>query len=240
MNSLLQLNPRVDRKSLSAEFERTGRLQVRDVLTADSAAALQQIVAAQTPWGLAWQAGSDARPQLIRAEQLSAMAARERPALAARAAADPGYGFAYHSYPLVSAYLERWNPGSPHERLLEDLNAPTMLGFMRDVTGMTAIVKMDGQATLYGPGHFLRPHSDAESERGRLIAYVLNMTVGEWRPDWGGYLNFFDKNWDIERAFRPRFNSLNLFRVPQWHSVGEVSANAPLARYAVTGWARDR
>jgi hypothetical protein len=29
--------------------------------------------------------------------------------------------------------------------------------------------------------------------------------------------------------------------VPQWHSVSEVSAAAPAAaRYAITGWARDR
>jgi Rps23 Pro-64 3,4-dihydroxylase Tpa1-like proline 4-hydroxylase len=160
--------------------------------------------------------------------------------MTARAAADGVYGFAYHSYPLVTAYLEQWHPGSPQERLLEELNSPPVLEFMRAITGIGEIVKMDGQATLYAPGHFLRPHNDEESERGRRVAYVLNLTVGEWQPHWGGYLNFFSEDWDIEQAFRPRFNCLNLFRVPQWHSVGEVSAAAPLARYAVTGWARDR
>jgi Rps23 Pro-64 3,4-dihydroxylase Tpa1-like proline 4-hydroxylase len=126
------------------------------------------------------------------------------------------------------------------ERLLEELNGPAVLEFIREITGIAEIVKMDGQATLYGPGHFLWPHSDAESERGRRVAYVLNLTLGEWKPQWGGTLNFFDKDWDVEQAFLPRFNSLNLFRVPQWHSVSEVAAGAPLARYAVTGWARDR
>jgi Rps23 Pro-64 3,4-dihydroxylase Tpa1-like proline 4-hydroxylase len=76
--------------------------------------------------------------------------------------------------------------------------------------------------------------------RGRRVAYVLNLTAQEWRPQWGGYLNFFDKNWDVELAIRPRFNSLNLLAVPQWHSVSEVTAIAPVARYAITGWGRNQ
>jgi SM-20-related protein len=150
------------------------------------------------------------------------------------------YGYRYRSYPLVMAYLERWHPGSAHERLLEELNGADVLDLMREVTAIPEIIKMDGQATLYAPGDFLWPHSDAEGARGRRVAYVLSLTAEDWRPQWGGYLNFFSPAWDIERAIRPRFNSLNLFRVPQWHSVSEVTGGAPLARYAVTGWARDR
>jgi SM-20-related protein len=237
---MLEINPHLDLAALAAEFAAKGRLQVRDVLTDASARGLLQLLAEQTPWGLAWQSGGSAGAQLIRAEQLASVPTAELEAMARRAAADPEYGFVYHSYPLVTAYLERWNPGGPHERLLEELNDAAMLGLMRTLTAAPNIIKLDGQATLYGPGHFLRPHDDAESQRGRLVAYVLNLADGEWHAAWGGYLNFFDKDWDIEQAFRPRFNSLNLFRVPQWHSVGEVSSAAPTARYAVTGWARDR
>ena len=240
MGDMLTINPALDVERLAAEFAAKGRLQVRDVLAADSAATLQRILVEETPWGLAWQAGATSPPQLIRADRLNSMADSERVSIGKRAAADPDYGFVYQSYPLVAAYLERWDPGSPQERLLEELNGEDMLRFMRAVTGVPEIVKMDGQATLYGPGHFLRPHNDAQSERGRRVAYVLNLTVGQWQPQWGGYLNFYTDDWDVEQAFMPRFNSLNLFRVPQWHSVEEVSGVAPLARYAVTGWARDR
>ena len=240
MASLLQLNPALDIAGLAREFAARGRLQVRNVLTNDSAAALQRLLVEQTPWGLAWQAGPATAAQLIRAEALTKMAEGEAQAFADRAAGDPDYGFAYFSYPLVTAYLERWQPGSPQDELLEQLNSAPVLNFIRAVTAITDIVKLDGQATLYGPGHFLRPHNDEESQRGRRVAYVLNLTRGEWQPGWGGYLNFFNSDWDIEQAFLPRFNSLNLFRVPQWHSVGEVAATAPAARYAITGWARDR
>jgi Rps23 Pro-64 3,4-dihydroxylase Tpa1-like proline 4-hydroxylase len=240
MDSLVQISPALDLTALSAEFGDRGRLQVRDVLTPTSADKLRSILVEQVPWGLACHAGAEAPPRLIRAERLANVPRAELRQLTASAAADAGYGFAYHSYPLVTAYLERWAPGSALERLLEELNGPAVLGFMREVTGIGEIVKLDGQATLYAPGDFLRLHSDAENERGRRVAYVLNLTFGEWQPHWGGYLNFFDDDGDIEQAFRPRFNSLNLFRVPQWHAVGEVSQVAPLARYAITGWARDR
>jgi SM-20-related protein len=240
MSHLVHANPDLDVPALAGEFGRTGRLQVRDFLTKASAERLRAILAAETPWGLAWQAGATAPAELVRAEQLAVMAQAEHGVIAGRAAADPDYGFAYHSYPLVTAYLERWRPGSVHDQLLEELNSPAVLTLMRSITGIPEITKLDGQATLYAPGNFLRPHNDEESTRGRRVAYVLNLTAGEWQPQWGGYLNFFDAEWDIAQAFRPRFNSLNLFRVPQWHSVGEVSSAAPIARYAITGWARDR
>lgn len=240
MDRLIEINAGHDIAALAARFARTGRLQVRDVLTATSAERVRDILSSETPWCLASQAGGSTPAQLVRSEELAVTPAAEQERIAEQAAADPDYGFAYFSYPLVTAYLERWRPGSLHERLLEELNGPELLDFMRAVTGVAEIVKMDGQATLYAPGHFLRPHNDEESERGRRVAYVLNLTLGDWQPHWGGYLNFFDEEWDVEEAYRPRFNCLNLFRVPQWHCVAEVSKAAPLARYAVTGWARDR
>jgi SM-20-related protein len=240
---LLDLNPQLDRKALHAEFISTGRLQIRDVLGSDSASRILSILATRTPWCLAWQAGSDG-PHLIRPDELRKLAPADRQGIAERLSAagegEAGYAFLYHSYPLVTAYLEGWNPGSSHDRLLEDLNSAPFLSLLRDVTGMDDIVKADGQATLYAKGNFLWPHTDEESARGRRVAYVLNLTAQEWRPQWGGYLNFFDDERDIELALRPRFNTLNLLSVPQWHSVSEVTATAPVARYAITGWGRNQ
>jgi len=45
---------------------------------------------------------------------------------------------------------------------------------------------------------------------------------------------------NVTRAFTPGFNILNLFRVPQPHSVSWVNDLAPSPRYAVTGWLRAR
>lgn len=70
--------------------------------------------------------------------------------------------------------------------------------------------------------------------------YSQNMTKVEWRPDFGGYLLFLNEDGDIEQGFRPRFNALNLFAVPQKHCVSYVPPFAPMGRFAITGWFRDR
>ena len=240
MADMLQLNPALDKASLATAFAKAGRLQISDVLTDESAGELRSLLADRTPWCLAWQAGAAEPTHVIPDHELRSMKPDELPAITARAFANPEYGFAYRAYPLVTAYLERWNPGGPHEQLLEELNGPPMLEFMRAVTGLPHIVKLDGQATLYKAGDFLRPHTDAESQRGRLVAYVLNLTAGEWRPEWGGALSFINDDGGAGEKLLPRFNSLSLFRVPQWHEVSRVSPAAPIGRYAVTGWARDR
>ena len=238
---LLELNPTLDRPALRTQFDSTGRLQIHEVLAAESAERLRALLAKETPWGLAWQAGDDG-PHLLRNTEIRAMGMKEKSELAAKlgAVGKGSYAFLYHSYPLVTAYLQRWNPGSQHDQLLEELNGVPFLSLLREVTGMADIVKADGQATLYAPGNYLWPHNDSEAARGRQVAYVLNLTATDWAPQWGGYLNFFDDDWNIGQAILPRFNTLNLFAVPQWHSVSEVSATAPTARFAVTGWGRDQ
>lgn len=239
---LIQIDPSLDRGRLAAEFKKIGRLQIRDVLTLQSARSLRDMLQTGTPWGMSWQAADDG-PHHIRAAELARLTPQASAAIQSKllgAARGEDYAFAFAAYPLVQAYLERWSPGSPQEQTLEQINSAPFLDFMREVTGISALVKADAQATLYGPGHFLSHHDDSEEERGRRVAYVLNLTIDEWRPEWGGYLNFFDESWDVIQAFAPRFNSLNLFRVPQLHSVGHVAPFAPNGRYAITGWARDR
>ena len=72
------------------------------------------------------------------------------------------------------------------------------------------------------------------------MAYVLNLAIDDWHPDWGGYLLFLDEEGDIAAGYRPRFNALNLFAVPQSHAVSYVPPFAPKVRLALTGWLSDR
>jgi Rps23 Pro-64 3,4-dihydroxylase Tpa1-like proline 4-hydroxylase len=140
---------------------------------------------------------------------------------------------------MVDAY-RKWDPDGPHDMLLEYLNDAPVLDFVRAVTGVAEIVKADAQATLYAPTQFLAVHNDQHSGAGRRVAYVLNLCAVPWRPDWGGYLMFYDDDLDVVAGYRPRFNALNLFAVPQVHAVTFVPPFAPIARYAITGWFLDR
>jgi Rps23 Pro-64 3,4-dihydroxylase Tpa1-like proline 4-hydroxylase len=49
---------------------------------------------------------------------------------------------------------------------------------------------------------------------------------------------FHSASGHVEQAFTPRFNALNIFKVPQLHSVSFVAPFVPFRRYAVTGWLR--
>jgi Rps23 Pro-64 3,4-dihydroxylase Tpa1-like proline 4-hydroxylase len=241
---LFALNPDLPRDELATEFARSGRLQIRDVLTRETAEELRDILANRTEWGVAIQAGAKDKPFSLRGREMQkpapAQEVTERVKATDRAAASRDYAFRHMRYSLVEGYLEKWNPGGPHDLLLEHLNAPEFMGLMRAVTGMPDLVKADGHASCYARQHFLGKHLDSHVAEGWRVAYVLNLTIDDWYPDWGGYLVFYDDDGDIETGFMPRFNSLNLFRVPQAHAVTYVPPFAPRGRYAISGWLRDR
>lgn len=196
-----------------------------------------------TSWELAWQAG-DSGPQAIDNATLAgpeAASAGRKASEATDVAARLGqYACRFASYPILRAYLERRMPGGPYDLLLEHLNAPPMLDLVRAVTGMPELVKADAQASLFAANHFLGLHRDTHKEQGWRVAYVLGLAPDGWRPDWGGYLQFFDEEGDIVCGWKPRFNVLNLFAVPCDHAVSYVAPFAPTGRVSITGWFRDR
>lgn len=240
--SLFDLNPGLDRQALAQRFANDGRVQIRDLLTPASADALHDVVAQRTRWGLGWRAGADG-PHALDAAALAAMTPAERARVqdrVFRAMAGDDYAFIYGRYPILDAYLGRWEPDGPHDVLLEHLNAQPFLDLIRQVTGMAELKKADAQATLFAPTHFLPLHVDSHAAEGWRIAYVLSLCREDWRPDWGGYLNFFDDDGDVIAGYRPRFNALSLFAVPAPHAVSYVPPFAPVGRFAITGWFRDR
>lgn len=239
---LFAVNPALDRKALAARFARDRRIQIRDVLTDETAREIHKILSRHTPWGIAWKAGADG-PHFVRREAMARMAPGDNQGISRKlgeAMRGRDYAFAYSMYPILDAYLGKWAEGGPHDLLLEHINSEPFLDLVREVTGMADIVKGDAQATLYAPGNFLAQHNDSHMAEGWRIAYVLNFTLEEWRTEWGGYLNFYDEDGDVVAGYRPRFNALNMFAVPQQHEVTYVPPYAPVGRYAITGWFRDR
>jgi len=239
---MFALNPGIDRAGARARFAATGRVQIRDFLTAPSAEIVHRVLATATPWGMALQAGD--APRDISAVGLAEMPGAERAALGqtvGKTMRAQGYGFVYQRYPMVTAYMERWDPDGPLAMLLEHINDAPLMGLVSDVTGVGGLVKADAQATLFAAGQFLGLHDDRDQrpDDGRRIAYVMGF-ARDWHPDWGGYLNFFDEDGDIVEGFRPRFNCLNMFSVPQRHHVSLVPMWSPPGRLAITGWFRDR
>lgn len=241
MRTLFALNPLLDVPAIAHALKTHGRVQVRQFLHPEAADSIHDVLARGTDWGLAWAAAGKAGAH-VRGAQLRAMPPEERARFgteAAEAAKKGKFAFLYAQYPMVKAYLEKWDPGHPLDLLLEHLNTPPMLDFARAVSGIPEIRSVDAQATLYAPGHFLTLHNDEVEGEGRRIAFIISL-ARDWLPDWGGHLNFVADDGDTVEGFVPRFNALNLFTVPNRHNVGTVAPFAPVGRFSITGWFRDK
>lgn len=241
--TLFAINPALDRAALARRFAETGRVQVKDVLTPESAREVLTVLAKGTAWGMATGAG-ETEPRSFRAEETGSPQGQQALAAAFKQAeqhtARGEYGFRFAHYPILSAVQENWPGSEAHQILLEHINAPEFMGLAREVTGIDTLFKADGQATLFAPGHYLGRHIDSHVAEGWEVAYVLNLAREDWHPDWGGYLLFLDEEGDVVEGFRPRFNALNLFKVPTSHMVSYVPPFAPVGRLAVTGWLRTK
>lgn len=230
------LNPALDRAALAERYKLKNRIQIRDVLSAQAASDLFNILTRETEWSLVWRE-ADGHVETKRLAEMSAMPPEQRGRIIngiyARARGE--FAFIYQANLMAENYAARRNPEHPLHRVFESLNGPDFIGLIREVTGIQSIARADAQATLYGPGHFLNTHDDRIAGHKRRVAYVLNMTQ-DWNPDWGGLLQFYDKDGGVKDVFVPRFNTLSLFTVPQSHAVSYLPPYAPARRLAITGW----
>lgn len=177
----------------------------------------------------------------IKAADVGALDVDQRVELttAIHAQATTGFQYLFDSYRISDeAEADRLTQG-PLADFFTGLNAPEMIARLREMTGDDRIEYCDAQATRYRPGHFLTVHDDAQAGKDRLYAYVINLTP-VWRADWGGLLMFMADDGHVAEAFTPRWNALNILKVPQPHAVSVVAPFARGARYSITGWLRSR
>lgn len=233
----MHIHPQVDVEAAAAELTRNRRLQIKQFLVDDDAERVHQMLATTTPWWLVYNVGD--RVEEITADRLARLdpAQVEQIFNGVVERASTQYQFIYASFPIVGNLCDPDQPKNPLIEVLQFLNCAPTLEFFRQITGRDDVQWVDAQATLYQAGHFLKSHSDLDDDNVRAAAYVLNLTK-LWERDWGGYLQFFNDDHDIEYALRPIFNALNIFLVPTDHSVGIVSPFAPEDRLSITGWLR--
>jgi SM-20-related protein len=226
---LPELSPSLDRAKVAERFRAVGRVHIPDVLTRPSAERLYRCLIHETKWTVTANNGRD----FLDFDNVSSEE-RVKIALQAWQRARNDFQYIFDNHRLSQAGEPYPDPQHYFARVVDFLNSPDVLGFMREITGLPNIAWADAQATLYRPGDFLTVHDDSVSKFKRLVAYVLNLTP-VWRPDWGGALNFLGPTGHVEEAYVPTFNALNVFRVPKKHFVGSVTPYGGL-RYSVTGW----
>ena len=233
----LRFSDRLNVPALAAAFAAKGRLHIPEIFAPESACELAAAIAAIPHFNLVLDSGG--KHYDLDAEGARALPADQRERLTSIVHEQAAKGFAYffETCPIYDIYHHGGAPDHPMAPYFEYLNSEPFLSLMRTIVGAPDISFADAQVTRYGPGHFLTAHDDAVEGKNRRAAFVLNMTP-DWRPDWGGYLNFFDAEGHIAEGFKPTFNAINLFRVPAAHSVGLVAPYAAGRRISITGWLR--
>lgn len=233
----LALNPRLDRKAIARTLKENGRVSIPDILVEENAERLTQALERETPWGFTYFDGKNAC--FIDPPVLASLPKADWSALirSIHQQARTHFSYAYDLYPIQeSARLGRDKHLFLHD-FYAFLNGPVVLDFIRGILNDPEVQSADAQATRFGPSHYLSLHNDEVKGSGRRCAYVFNCTRS-WRPDWGGYLQFFDEAGNGRTAFQPAYNTLNIFLVPQPHAVSYVTPFANAYRYAVSGWFR--
>lgn len=235
----LRLDPTLDPKLLGKVFAAHGRMHIPGLFRAGGAERLLKSLADDTPWRRNTEGDSgnlsfyvdafDAQPAEWKAKLTEVIETRAR----------DGFQYLFDTYPVSDEVEAGARLGLACEAVYDLFNSPAFLDFLRRLTGEHSIAYVDAQATRYLPGHFLTEHDDDREGKHRLFAYVLNLTP-HWRVDWGGLLMFLDQDGHVAEAYAPKFNALNLFRVPFPHAVSQVASFAGAPRYAITGWVRAR
>lgn len=233
----LIINPAHNIDDLTKKFMTESRLHIPNFLEPNSAKSLGDIVCNFNEWNLSLNSGDThydinhvTRQNLNSEFYTSLYASVGRDALL-------GFQYIFENYPLYDAYYSGSCPKNLRD-ILEFINSDSFLSFIKKISKYDDITFADSQLTKFSAGQFLTSHNDDVSGKNRRIAYVLNLTP-LWNPDWGGILQFHGNDKHIEHGFVPMFNSLNLFSVPQKHSVSQIASYVTTSRYAVTGWLRE-
>ena len=218
-------------------FTETGRIHVPNFLYTDSAKEIHECLSTQEQWNLVFtrkgkhvDIGADSLDQWTPEQHRQFDAIVHEPA-------QTGFQYLYKNIPMYDMYHQKLLPAHFLNDVFEFLNSDAFLNFGRALTGRNDIGFCDAQATCYEAGHFLTCHDDATEGKNRVAAYVLNLTP-QWNPDWGGALQFYDDDNNIEAGFGPSYNALNVFRIPCRHAVGFVAPFATASRLSITGWFR--
>lgn len=224
-----------DAGALGEALRRDRRIQIRDFLQPDSAEALANIVQANKDWFLAYYENSRGVEVPLAEVQAAPPQIRQQLFAHINATAASQFQYCFLQYAISDEVNRGANPDHALHAMHDFYNDPAWLDFMRTMTGVTEITHGDTLCSNYSAGHFLTVHDDKHEHRDRVAAYVLSLTR-DWQPDWGGHLAFLDDDGNIEQAFMPAFNTLNIFLVPQNHSVQQVATFAKGSRLSLTGW----
>lgn len=228
------INPELDLEGLAERMWKSRRVQVKSFLEASFADATFTALDKEIEWSFALRNGDQDKLYTNAEWEGIPLAERQKILSTANRQANAEFQYMFDYYSLISIYRAGKAPTKNVEQIARFVESDEFRAFVQQVTGSHENLTADGQATRYRPGQYLTFHDD-HFLKERRFAYVMSFTK-VWRGDWGGLLLFHDNRGNVTEGWLPTFNCLNLFEVPQGHSVSFVTPFAGAYRYSITGW----
>lgn len=228
------LNAQLDPNLLHTEFARKDRILIRNALDGAVAGNVLKSLESDIPWQMAYM--ENGTPCVFSRERRESMGDDQWEAIQKKITAlgSRGFQFCYGHYSVTDRNKEQCRPDAYVNTFKEFLASDRFFDFVRGVSGIPEICKIEVLAARYAGGDFLMMHDDTRKPE-RRVAFVFNFSQ-EWRPDWGGLTHFLERDGSVTDTYVPTYNSLLLFAVPVLHLVSYVMPFAPRPRYSVTGW----
>lgn len=231
----IQINPELNPEELHKIYRDEGRLQVHNFFTVETANYLLQLMLENDNWNLAYNEGGNFYESPI--SELDNLSSSQKNSFMKQifSGATDKFQYIFIQYCMTQAIRLGEEKDHPLHQVEAFLNSSYYLDFMRILTGDDSIKKADSTATIFDKEHFLTTHDDTHSTHDRVAACAFSLNKN-WDRNWGGHLAFFDEDGNIEQAFVPSFNTLNIFSIPQQHSVQQVAPFAAEKRYSLLSW----
>jgi len=231
----ITINPKLNPKELNKIYQDKGRLQVHNFFTEETSQYLLTLLLENKNWNLAYNSGNNFYESPI--SELEKLTPEQKQKFMKQifAKASNKFQYVFIQYYISQAIKLKEEAGHPLHQVDTFLNSDYYLDFMRELTADSSIKKADSYASVFDKEHFLTEHDDLHDKHDRVAACVFNLTK-RWNRNWGGHLAFFDDKGNIEQAFIPTFNTLNILSIPQNHAVQQVTPFAEEKRYSLLSW----
>jgi Rps23 Pro-64 3,4-dihydroxylase Tpa1-like proline 4-hydroxylase len=232
------LNDALDRKRLHRLFLKKSRIEVRNFLAPSSAITLFKYLNSAIHWRSIVVANEKlqelypAVPGAQTAEEDSVLLA------AAHAGAQTGFAATYDVTRIIGQPDRQEAIENPILARFEAfLNEAGFIGCVRELMAIDSIERCETHAMRFRSGHFVSFHegtSSADQTGTRRGTFLLSLTP-EWKPEWGGLLEFRSRDGSAIEGYVPRFNSLVLYSFPQGNWTSAVTGFAGGPRLAIAG-----
>jgi SM-20-related protein len=232
----LLIDPTLELNAARTVFKRQGRVLLPGFLQSPGAHQLAEGLAGDLPFHITMNKVDDSVANIAEVELSRAGEDFQRRLMAAvYGASATGFRYFYSQFEFDKHLQDATAIGDLSRDVWSFLQSAPFLSAIGRIIGVSDLQRTSAQASRYAPGHFLTRHDDDVQNSGRRAAFVLYLSA-QWQADWGGLLQFIDRDGHVAEAYTPMFNTLALFRVPSAHSVSMVTPLAPIPRLAVSGW----